>query len=117
MTRDARVTPACAWGSAFDSNRTRWTAAMAAAAKLKMALIQHSRDRGGIALAGIAGELAGGQPGSPVPEPGLEPGVEMDELRLQPCFTRLSHGSAVELQGEWGIQSRPPGSRCLMDLS
>lgn len=85
--------------SAFNRQRSGRPAALAAAAKLEVAFVEHPRDRRGIALTGIAGELAGRKPGRPIPDAGVEPGVEMSELRLQTRFTGLSHGLAAVCRG------------------
>lgn len=74
---------------------------MAAATKLEMPFIEHPSNRGGIALTGIAGKLAGRQPRSFVPDAGLESGIELGKLRFQARFTGLRHG-AVAIDGGVG---------------
>jgi hypothetical protein len=101
--------------SAFNRKRPGRPASVAAAAKLEVAFVQHSRDRGGVALTGIAGELAGGQPCRSIPDAGLESGIEMGKLRLQARFTGLSHGLAAGFRGEGYSKIRLSATRCLTE--
>jgi hypothetical protein len=103
--------------SIFSGNRAAWATAMAAAAKLEMPLIKHPSNRGGIALAGIAGKLAGRQPRSFVPDAGLESGIEVDKLWFQARFTGLRHGAVTMYGGGGGTKSRSAQTRCLTECS
>ncbi len=88
---------------------------MTPAAELEMAFIEHPRNRRGIALAGIAGKLAGRQPRSPIPDAGLESGIEVSKLRLEARFTGLRHGSVAVCRGAGCFKSRSAAPRCLTD--
>lgn len=103
--------------SIFLWNRAACATAMAAAAKVEMPFIEHPSNRGGIALAWIAGKLAGRQPRSLVPDAGLESGVEVDKLRFQARFTGLRHGAFAICGGGGGTKSRSAEARCLTESS
>ena len=69
--------------------------ARTSAAELEVGLTYNLGHGIGPSVAAYPGKLAGGEPGSIVPEPRLEPGVEVGKLALEAGLSGAGHAVAL----------------------
>src|SRR3954470_2822109 len=59
--------------------------------ELEVGLVQHGFYGRGTAVAADPGKLAGGEPGSVIPDPRLEPWIQVRKLRFETGFALVLH--------------------------
>jgi hypothetical protein len=73
----------------------RSSPARSASPELEVALVDHALHGGGASVTWYPGKLSGGEPGSLIPHPGLEPRVEVGKFALEAGLSVVEHTAAL----------------------